>query len=315
MNVWNYWFAIALVAPFLWALVNVIDVYFVDGVYEDEFDGAVIMGVFQLIPWLFVPLGIVSFVVPPMTAVAFSFLGGFLFLCSFLFYFRALFTENDVAVIQVLWNLSIPLVPILTFIFLGERLEIIQYLGIGVTFIGAVVFALAGGVLREKFRKVMGTMVVAVVALSASMVLQDRAYAISGQGDFWSTFLVFCLGASVAGVILPFFDSRVGVLSRFRHIGDLAKKYFLVFSLTEIIVLVGTITSQRSIDLSPSVSFIAVIESLVPIFVLIISVLLSVTFLLTNKKLAKRLYDDQLSSARVKITSAVVMSYGIYLIT
>jgi hypothetical protein len=84
----SVWLPIAFVAPFLWALVSVLDLYLVHGLYQDEWDGTLISGAFQLFPWLLVALGILSFVPPPTEAILFSLAGGLMFLASFFFYFR-----------------------------------------------------------------------------------------------------------------------------------------------------------------------------------------------------------------------------------
>lgn len=311
MDIWNNWLLIAFVAPFLWALVNIIDVYFVESVYEDEYDGAMISGIFQIAPWLLVPFGMISFTLPATEAGLLAFFGGSLFLFSFFFYFRALFSKNDVALIQVLWSLSVPLVPFLAWLFIGERLALLQYMGIVIAFIGAICLSLDPKIRSNGFAATARIMVLAIFLLSLSMVIEARAYTLAG--DFWSIFLLFSLGAAITGTGLSFFDKK-GYTDRLQHIAGLSRKYFLVFFLAETLALLGTLTSQRAIDLSPAVSFVAVIESLVPAFVLGISFLLSVMLFEKNRKLARRLYRDQLVGIRMKMVSIAIIAFGIYLI-
>lgn len=311
MDIWNNWLLIAFITPFLWALVNIIDVYFVDSVYEDEYDGAMISGAFQIVPWLLVPIGIIPFSFPGTHAASLAVLGGIFFLLAFFFYFRALFSRNDVALIQVLWNLSVPLVPFLAWIFLGERLDVVHYTGIVIAFGGAMLLSFDPKIRSYGFVSMTGVMMAAVFFLSLSMVIEEWAYTVAG--DFWSVFLLFSLGATITGIGLSFLDKKGG-LERFRHIGGLSRKYFLVFLSAETLALLGTLTSQRAIDLSPSVSFVAVIESLVPAFVIAVSFLLSIVLFAKNRTLAGKLYRDQLVGLRMKVVSIALIAYGIYLI-
>lgn len=49
------WLFMAFAAPMLWALVNIIDVYFCKEVYRDDFTATAISQIFQIIPWIAVP--------------------------------------------------------------------------------------------------------------------------------------------------------------------------------------------------------------------------------------------------------------------
>ena len=77
------WFLVALIAPFLWAIVAIIDTYFVDGVYEDEYDGTIISGGFQSLPWLLVLFGVVDFTFPGFELASLALLAGGFFFFSF----------------------------------------------------------------------------------------------------------------------------------------------------------------------------------------------------------------------------------------
>jgi hypothetical protein len=55
MHLLDNWLLVAFLAPFFWALVNIVDVYFVDGIYKDDIDGIIIFGLFQIIPSILLP--------------------------------------------------------------------------------------------------------------------------------------------------------------------------------------------------------------------------------------------------------------------
>jgi hypothetical protein len=88
-----------------------------------------------------------------------------------------------------------------------------------------------------------------------------------------------------------------------------------VFILAESLGVLGIFVSQRAIDLSPSVSFVMVIESLLPIFVLFLSGILVIFFWFLGKKEALSIYVDQFTSVWFKLMAILIIVTGVYLIT
>lgn len=309
----NYWLLISFIAPMLWAIVNVIDVYFVDDIYQNEYDGAIISGLFQVLPWFFLVF-LVDFQLILSPATLLAFFGGIFFAVSFYFYFKALFSHNDVATVQILWNLCVVVVPVLAFFLLKERLSIIQYLGIAITLIGATILsrgANAQGRGSVKFYVAMGS---AISLLSLSMVCEDKAYSelnlAIGDFSFWTGFLFFSVGACTGGILL----SIIGKRNPFPFI----KKYFAIFFMAELLSFFGTLASQRAIDISPSVSFVSTIESFTPAFVLIYSALYLVYYrhvLRTNNEIGEKIYQEQICDWRRKALATLIMATGVYFIT
>lgn len=312
--IWENWFFMALLAPFFMALVNILDIYFVDGVYKDEWDGLFIFSFFQLIPWGAYLLGLVHLGHPNSQALTLALLaGGCLSICIF-FYFKSLFTTNDMVSIQVIASLSIPLVPFLSWIISGERLAMIHYVGLGIAFLGALLLSLNKKIEKRAFRTVGFTMIGMVFFLSLSMVIQGSVYRLV-RGDFWTGFLLFSMGATITGLVfLLAFDSRP-LLKRVMQMVTLVKKYSAFFIMAEGFNLMGVISAQRAISLSPSVSFVSVIESLTPAFVLFLSFILVGVFLFFNRRRAEQIYRAQLSTSGVKSIACSIMALGIYLIS
>src|SRR4030043_386404 len=98
-SIWNNWLLIAFIAPFLWALVNLIDVYFAKEGYRDAYDGAIVSGFFQVIPWLLVPF--IGLSIPGINIIMLAILAGLFFCASMFFYFKAIFTTGDVSLLQI----------------------------------------------------------------------------------------------------------------------------------------------------------------------------------------------------------------------
>lgn len=324
----NHWMLVSFLAPMFWAAVNVIDVYFVGKVYRDEIDGTIISGIFQIIPFsiislFFLKINLNQFVsvggsgnlfwIDPIILLAI--LGGFLFTSSFYFYFKALFKHNDVAFLQIIWGLTIIVVPLLAFLFWGEKLSALKYVGMGTTLLGAILLS-TNKKLRDKFSlRYLWVMIWAVVILSLSMVFENRVYTeLSARGlndqGFLVGFLGFSLGAFLAGVFFA--------LAKNRNPFPLIKRYALLFILLEGVSFFGNLASQRAIDIAPSVSFVATIETFVPVFVLIYSLLILFVFSLILKKKTKttsQIYQEQTEGILVKIMATAVMAVGVYIIS
>jgi hypothetical protein len=315
------WFLLAFVAPVLWAAVTLLDTYFVHGIYTDAMDGAVISGLFQSLPWLLVPLGLIDFVYPGNASAVNAIAAGALFLLSFLAYFKALFIANDGALMQLLWNLSVLVVPFLAWLLIGERLEVTHYAGIVLAFAGLAGFGFDARVQTRKARHIGLIMLTAVVALASSMVASKQAYQLAasmrteGGDDFWSTFLLFCAGASAAAILLLMMRGPAHAGIQARRVVRLSQRYFLVFLLAETLSLLGTLASQRAISLAPSVSFIVVIESLVPVFVMGASLLLAIWFRGAGRAELAAAYRAQFSNPGGKTLALVMIAGGIYVIS
>lgn len=305
------WLLIALVAPCFWALAAIIDTYFVHGVYEDEYDGTVISGAFQSLPWLLVPLGVLGFTFPGSEIAGIAILAGGLLLLSFFFYFKALFVSNDAALMQILWSVSVLAVPFFAWLLIGEVLTGVHYLGIGVAFVGIMFFNFDGKIKKIGLPKIALPMFGAVVFLSFSMVLARMAYDLTS--DFWSVFLLFSLGATIAAFTILIIGKK-NPFQRAKKIVRLSRKYLLFFISAEGLSIVATLTSQKAISIAPAVSFVAVIESLVPVFVMLISLI--IVFAFRNvERIDVSSYRNQYSDSGIKVLALVFIAVGIYMIS
>lgn len=306
------WLLIALIAPVLWAFVSVIDNFFVESVYKDELDGIVISALFQLAPWLLVPLGILQFSSFESTSV-WAIGSGFFFLASLFQYFRSLFLVNDSALMQILWSLSVPLVPFFAFFFVNETLSLSHYLGIAVAFVGVLIFNFdiepgAG----KRLRRVAIPMAWAVVCMALSMVFGKKAFIVSSNIE--TNFLLFCLGGVFILLLVPLFD-RMTLVKRFIQTKDLMRGHFFVFSLAEGLSVMATFSSQWAIKLAPAISFVALIESLTPVFVVLVSIGVILFIRFFGNYALEKIYREQIVHMRVKILATVIIATGVFLIS
>jgi drug/metabolite transporter (DMT)-like permease len=299
----------AFAAPAIWALVNIIDVYFTAEVYEDEYDGVIISGMFHIIPWVLAPIIGYSF---PETGIALTaFLGGVLLVLSSWFYFRSLFAIGDASLIQTLWNSTAIIVPVLAFLLIGEKLSILQYVGIAIVFSGLMILSLGDRITKKNVIKILPNMIGAVVFFSLSMVAQEKVYSHAG---FWNGFMTFSLGAFAAGLAFLVIRSFLGKTS---HLLKLNKDYVGWFIGAEILAILGNICSQRAISLAPAVSLVAVIDSLMPAFILAESLLIFLllkVFSSNGHEIMEKIHKGQVGGFGAKIVAIIVMAIGIYLI-
>ncbi|OGF22723.1 hypothetical protein A2Y83_02475 [Candidatus Falkowbacteria bacterium RBG_13_39_14] len=333
----NNWIIVAFLAPMSWALVNVIDVYFVDGIYDDELDGTIISGIFQIMPWFvilpivnthmsdYIKLGfsqagssLLNFSINFNPALLLSFAGGLLFSLSFYFYFKALFHRNDVALVEILTNLCVVAVPLMSFFLFHERLSFLSYFGMGITLSGALVLSFSSAIRNNGSKILYVTMLLSVIFLSVSMIFESKAYSmlessgISESTGFWAGFLFFSLGVFTCSFVFAIINKR--------NPFPLIKKYSRIFLIAESISFSGTLFSQRALDISPSSSYVATIETFVPVFVLLYSLIVvgyaSIFFRHPNKKfILTKIYREQFIGVPFKFAAIVVMGLGVYVLS
>jgi hypothetical protein len=155
----------------------------------------------------------------------------------------------------------------------------------------------------------------AVFFLSLSMVLEDTSYAILadrglGEQSFLLGFSCFAFGAFLSGLFFALFGKV--------RLWPLLKKYFVFFILLEGLTSLGNFSSQRAIDVAPSVSFVSAIETFVPVFIMIFCLLILFFIKYIYKKQAdilKRIYTEQLSGLWFKVLATAIMAVGVYIMS
>ena len=302
------WLFLALLAPFFWALVNVIDVYFVKGIYKSEYDGIIISGVFQILPWLLVPiLGIGGEIKAFGTLLAV--LGGFLYMLGIFFYFRSLFAQADAALIVIIWSTVGVVVPLVEAIVFGERLTLMQYFGIAITFFGTALLSTDFRLRSRKLGKIYANMIFAVAFCSVALILEDRAY---DRVSFWNGTLFISLGAFLCGMF--FWLIRPG--EKNSHV-RLAKRYFKIFFVAEALALFGMVVSYKAIQ-SGLVSLVSAVENVQPVWIMAIS--LAIFFFaklirLKSTEAIRAIKEDQIVSWKIKLVAVLVTAIGVYLVS
>lgn len=259
------WILMALIASAAWALSCVVDVLFVSRrVYRGPADGPLIAGLFCSIPAM-LSAGAAQPDTLSVTAVAVTMASAIAFLSHVYCYFKALFALNDAVNAEIVNTLGVVTVPVLAFVFLGERLSPLHYLAVTIA-----AFAVLFLVQRQAGRipgRAIGYLAGSVFCLSAMMVLQ--AYVLARVQYVTVIFLFSAtVFAAVVFVLIVRREQRASVVR-------MSRRFSSVFVGLQLLEIGAVSASQRATDLSPAVSLVALVECSVPLFIMALSALIA----------------------------------------
>lgn len=305
------WLIYAVASIVCWGLVNVLDSYFIENkVYENMWDGMIVSSLFKIIGAVILG-GIFFTKVMDISLVnaLLAMLGGALISAAYMSCFASMLYYNDASLVQVVWNLSSPLVVALGWMFLGEEFAFKSYVGMGIVFLGAFAVSFQRSSFKCKLGKFALLLVPMVVLYSASEVLMK--YVEEGRKvDFGQSFPFVCLGQVAFGAVL------LVIRRNPRHIGRIIKENWRLFFSGEALELAGLFFMQLAISKTPSISLFGVVEAFMPIMVIIltgISIFLLKIFK-RGKTLEKVYEENMLSGFPTKIIATAIMMAGVYLI-
>src|SRR3989338_6419569 len=132
------WIILALLAPALWAITNVLDKIVVTRYIKNYYTIAIIFGLSNFIALLFYPLAEIELKFWPMLA---SILAGILSLAAAMPYYKALYLEEASKLVPI-WN-SVPLVVlIMEWLFLSQILSLNFYISFFLIIIGTFIISI-----------------------------------------------------------------------------------------------------------------------------------------------------------------------------
>ena len=258
-DLWNNWMALAMMTPALWAVSSIIDICFVgERIFRFPSDGPIISGLFGLLPLTVLGAQIGEWETIPFWVSVPAVLAGVCYFLHMYFVFKALFLINDGSCSEIFNMLSVLFVPFLAFLVLGEQLASMHYLAISLAFGGIV--ALIRGYLFGGNRWVVFLLMMAVLCISMAMVLQAWVFT---QMPYWNGVSLFASGSLLTALMLLCWNP-----DRIRRITTLCVRYGRVFLAVELVELAAVLFWQRATAMSPSVSFVAVLECSLPVFVM-----------------------------------------------
>lgn len=259
------WFYLALLAPLLYAIVNLFDDNLLSFVYLSPYVACISAGLYGALPLL------TRFFLPahglPLVLGTCAFLAGVLTLCSMFFYFKSLQTEQP-SVVVALFALAPATLPLFAHVVVGERLALPQI--VGLTVVLAASLGLSVSNLRQwQVSRALGLVLGAALLVDASSLLTKYAYQ---HADFYAAYLYFSAGMGMGGVVFLLLKWRDNVQA-IRRIGKRIGRLLPVFIVAEGCGLAADFVLNLAISRGP-VSLVRVIESSQPMFVLLIALAL-----------------------------------------
>ncbi|HRY27871.1 MAG TPA: hypothetical protein P5323_01910 [Candidatus Moranbacteria bacterium] len=286
------------------------DSYFIENkTYENIWDGTIVSSLYKIIG--VVILGGIFFtkvVEISLAGALLSMLGGALISAAFLFCFAAILYHNDMSLIQVVWNLSSPVVVVMGWFFLGEKFAPLAYVGMIVVFAGSFIVSFQKDSFKCNLGKLLLFLIPMVILYSASEVLMK--YVEIQKIDFEQSFPFVCLGQVLFGSIILIFRQNP------KHVGRIVKENWHLFFSSEALELIGLFLMQLAIAKTPSIALFGVVESFMPVMVVVLTgVCIFLLKIFKRGKTLERVYEENmLAGLPAKVIATAVMMAGIYLI-
>ena len=272
------WFFIALAAPFLWSLVNIIDKYLIAKYIKKQsgFGGLTIFTSLIGIPAaLLIGLFTVGiFQVNILDKVLLLGVGGIMVVWVYL-YFLALDIE-DVSTVA-LWFLTIPIFGyILGYIFLGETLSFQQIIGSLIILFGLFLISVNWNGHNNKFKwKFLAYILGSCFLIAVTSVIFKYVAVID---SFWVSSFWQYLGLSVFGILVYCFIPRYR--REFKSmVKNRGKNIFALTAIGEIFNIGGNLFSNYALLLAP-VALVCIVDSFQPAIIFLITIFC--TFFLPN---------------------------------
>ena len=253
------WILIALLSPLLHGLSNILDNYFVNGIFRNP---VILVFFASSINILFLPL-ILLIETPhmlPLNVLPFIIILGLTNIFYLYPYYKAL-ESDDTSIVSSLFSLGKIFVPLLAFFIVQEKLTTLQYAGFFVILLASTALTLNTHQKKIRLNNSFFWMLLCSLILTIESVMYKYVFIhVSwATGFFWAVISSFVL-------VLPMLcikKYRRDIVSQFSTF----KKSFHLFALEEFLTFGGSIGSTLAISLAP-VTLVEGIFSLQPVFVL-----------------------------------------------
>lgn len=261
------WLFFALLTPFFWASVHVMDSHCVKEVFDKPWLGMVTSALASMVVFLILPFLIpfVNWHVPEWSIIGIALLAGAFIQLSQVFYFQAL-AYSEAGIVAAYWNLTPALLPVASFFFLDQILEVPEYMGIGILIFSSVCFCLLDTNFALRWRSLF-LMLGASVFQVAALLLEDRVYQ---EESYVIGFFLVTIGLILTGIFPLVVPSALKV---FRNNLPALRPAMGILVGIEVMNLFALASSQRAIDLGVP-SLVAAVETMVPAYTFLLALLL-----------------------------------------
>lgn len=295
------WLAFSLIATALWASSNVIDKIALSQYIKKPIFCVSMAGflgfVFAIIETLSLKVQIIA-----TLPLFLSLIEGIIYIGALLFYFKALSIEEVTRITPILQ--TIPLITLfLSTIFLNEILRIVQYVGIVLIIIGALLVSLKKSNNNIfTFNKAFWFILFSCLLFSISWVLSKYILNSISYSNlfFWSRiggFLIVCCLL----IVVPSYNKLT------LNIKEISGKSFGLVAISEVINLIALFVMTIALSKGPA-SIVSAITSSQPLFVLTYAFLLSHSMPKTFKS------EIEKTNLIVKVVASAFIITGFFLI-
>lgn len=292
------WIFLALLAPFLWAISNLVDG---DLILHRLKNPTLILGVTGLFSGLPAAYLIASgtFTAPEWSILLFGVVTGVVSLFAYYPYFRALEMTHPASAI-LLWNLSPVLVAISAYFLLDERLSISAYIAIGLL-LASVLIVEGSSASREKSKEgmsVMRWMLLASVLTAAQAIMEKKLFLETSSS---TGVALISVGSFFSGFFLLLFSSQRRTFFRTFVKGG------LLLTGNQLIDVAAAVSLSVAISMGP-VSVVTALGGVQPLFILALAWIASRLF-------SKKQFQIAKAPPTVAVAISVVLTIiGLFLI-
>jgi len=292
------WAVLAVLAALAWSFVNVLDKLIVTKYTRKPIVPILFIGAIGLLGSLVIYLIKGYSPMPPQNIVLALAIGG-VTVSAILLYFKALQLEEVSRVIPLLY-LSPLFILVMAALFLGEIFQPVRYAGIFLIVLGAVLIS-TRNFRKMAFGKAAGFMVGSTMVGSVGAVLTKH---LLNTSDVWTFFAYSRIGMFLA--LVPFF------FINFSDLASTVKKHGAravgVITLSESLGFAGAVLIIFATKLG-FVTLVTALSSIQALFVLVLTVILSVYFpKIMKEEIGKK-------TLAIKLLSIILMFIGVILIT
>lgn len=259
------WFYLALLAPLLYAVVNLLDDNLLQFVYKSPYIATFSAGIYGALPLL--SLFFLDFRTIPTNLAIISVMAGFLTICYLFFYFKGLESDQP-SIVSALFGMAPATIPFFAYFIVHERLSALQVVGFIIVLLASLGLAVTD-FKKLKFSKAFLYITIAVVFMDAISIMTKYVYQ---KVDFYPAYMYFSVGMAIGGftfLLLKLSDNK----KQIKTIAKSIKKLLPIFIVAELTGLAAEFTLNLAISRGP-VSLVKVIEGIQPMFVLIIALVL-----------------------------------------
>jgi len=294
---------LAIISHLFWGLTNIGEKYLVDKQFKNP-HVYLLLGFFSGVVSLLI-LPFVDFVFPEWQVLFWLFLASFGFFCGCFFYIRSIQIE-EISRLNVLWTF----VPVFAFfgawIFIGECLNLIEFLAFITLICGSLLASIhSKGLGLYKFSPAFLLMVVGCLFFASSDVI--NRFLMNGGLNFSSAFVWNAVFLILISLVTLVASKKIRVDFKAERGHYLTLKVLGIVLAVNVISRIGTLFNLKAISLGP-IALVDTMEGFQVLFVFVVATLLT----LWAPKIIKEEIDKK--NILIKLCSFVFMIIGVLIL-